>query len=110
MSEPLKKEDMIRGVIVNADEYKSDDTISPVKIDAVWVNLENLESAVEWFKDREWTLCPGKCTKCGEWHTYREHRIKEDIEQDEFICFRCCLDESFPDLNTQNQNKENKED
>ncbi len=50
MSEPLKKEDMIRGIIVNADEYKSDDIISPVKIEEVWINLENHKSAVEWLK------------------------------------------------------------
>lgn len=49
--EPLKKEDMIRGVIVNADEYKSDETISPNKIEEVWINLENHKSAVEWLKE-----------------------------------------------------------
>ena len=71
---------------------------------------KEIKSAVEWFKEREWTLCPGKCTRCGEWHTYRERRIKEDIEQDEYICFRCVLDEAFQDLIHVPHNKRGKKD
>ena len=52
MNEPLKKEDFVRGVIVNAEEYKSDNIISPGVIESVWVNLEKLESAKEWLKER----------------------------------------------------------
>ena len=52
MGEPLKKEDMIRGVIVNADEYKKNGIISPNKIEEVWINLENHKSAVEFLKSR----------------------------------------------------------
>ncbi len=48
--EPLKKEDFVRGVIVNADEYKSDEIISQNKIEEVWVNTENLKSALEFYK------------------------------------------------------------
>ena len=51
MGEPLKKEDFIRGVIVNADEYTEEKMIALNKIDAVWINLENLQSAVEWLKE-----------------------------------------------------------
>ncbi len=50
MGEPLKKEDFVRGLIVNADEYTEEKMIVLKKIEAVWVNLENLQSAVEWLK------------------------------------------------------------
>ncbi len=48
--EPLKDKDIIRGMIINADEYKTDEIISQNKIEAKWVNTENLISAVEWYK------------------------------------------------------------
>jgi len=79
MTEPLKKEDMIRGVIVNADEYKSDDIISPVKIDSVWVNLENLQSAVQHLKDK-----------------IQENESYDEVIQD----YWNLIDDAFPDLNT----------
>ncbi len=49
--EPLKKEDIIRGMIINADEYKTDKIISQNKIVERWVNTENLISAVGWLKE-----------------------------------------------------------
>ena len=52
MNEPLKEKDVIRGVIVNANEYKSDEIISPNKITERWINSENLKSAVEWLKEQ----------------------------------------------------------
>lgn len=88
MGEPLKKEDMIRGVIVNADEYKSDDLISPVKITATWVNTENLESAIELLKE----------TIRTKWDT-NDHYIKELFGM---------IDQSFPEPNTKNPTKAEK--
>ena len=56
MIEPLKNEDIVRGLIVNADEYTEEKMIVLKKIEAVWINLENLQSAIEWLK-REVVMC-----------------------------------------------------
>ena len=45
--------DIIRGVIVNADEFKEDGIISPNKIEEKWVNLTEL---LEWIRQYETTL------------------------------------------------------
>ncbi len=92
MGEPLKDKDMIRGVIVNADEYKSDDVLSQDKIEEMWVNLNGLKSAVGWLEEEIKILSP-------------KHRPKVKWERNCY-CKACVkireikekIDQAFPDL------------
>lgn len=58
----------------------------------------DIKSAIEWLKQKEYVLGSGKCTRCGNHHTYREHVEHKDREKDEFICFSCNLNEAFEDV------------
>ncbi len=42
--------EIIRGVIVNADEYKTDEIISPNKIEAEWVAVDDMIKELEIIK------------------------------------------------------------
>ena len=67
--------------------------------------LDDLKSAVKWLKLKEYVLGHGKCTRCGNYHTYREHRPHKDREQDQFICLNCNLNEAFEDVIKNGKNK-----
>ena len=84
--EPLK-DNIIRGVIVNADEY-AEGIISKNKIVAEWIDVEKVKEKIAWLKDK---LCLNRfyCIT----HTTRNKNTKN------WKCRNCqIIDQAFLDI------------